>query len=96
MLMLKFSFLGLLGCLEGRLSRFKAHPIGRLDGRSGRFMLTAIEPEVPVADGGVHEGAMMGLGRAWMGVRPKMAAAYAHALLGNGTCELKGSDDPNL
>ena len=59
-------------------------------------MLAAVEPEIPVADCGVHEGAMMGLGRAWIGVWPKMAAADAYALFGNGACQLKGADDPYL
>ena len=59
-------------------------------------MLAAVEPEIPVTDRGVHEVAMMGLGRAGMGVRPEVAAAHAHALLGNGARLLKGSNDPDL
>jgi len=53
-------------------------------------MLAAVEPEIPVADRGVYEDAMMGLARARMGIRPEMAAADAHALQRNRLHLLQG------
>lgn len=86
----------LMTCLEGWLSFGKGRPGGSLDGRISLFMLAAIEPEIPVADGGVHKSAVMGGGLARMGVRPEMAAADAQALDRNGPCLLQRPDDLDL
>ncbi|HRD77676.1 MAG TPA: hypothetical protein PK264_17360, partial [Hyphomicrobiaceae bacterium] len=59
-------------------------------------MLAAVEPEIPVADRGVYEDAMMGLARARMGIRPEMAAADAHALQRNRLHLLQGPDELDL
>lgn len=59
-------------------------------------MLAAIEPDIPAAHWSVHEGAMMGLGLAGMGVWPEMAAADAHALNRNGAGLLQSVDDLDL
>ncbi|XYD08079.1 hypothetical protein R1A27_24010 [Methylobacterium sp. NMS12] len=59
-------------------------------------MLTAIEPEIPGTDRGVHEGAMVGLGLRRMGVRPEVAAADAHPLDRDGARLLQGPDELDL
>ncbi len=59
-------------------------------------MFTAIEPKIPAADGGIHEGAVMGPLRVRMGVRLKMAAGDAHALERNCTGDLHLSNERNL
>lgn len=56
-------------------------------------MLTAIEPEIPAADRGVHKGAVMGLGRARVGLRPKVPAGDAHPLERNGAGDLQLPDE---
>ena len=50
-------------------------------------MLTAVEPEIPATDGGVHKGTVMRLSRVRMGVRPEMTAGGAHPLKRNGACD---------
>ena len=59
-------------------------------------MLTAIEPKITAADGGIHEGAVMGPFRMRMGVRLKMAAGDAHALEWDCTGDLQLSNERNL
>ena len=59
-------------------------------------MFTAIEPEIPAADSGIHKGAVMGFRCMPMGVRPEMTARNAHALQWNSACDLQLSNESNL
>lgn len=59
-------------------------------------MLAAIEPEIPTSDGGVHEGAVMRLGRVRMSVRPEMTARDTHALERDSTGDLQLPNEGNL
>jgi hypothetical protein len=59
-------------------------------------VFAAIEPKFSVADGGIHEGAVMGPFRMRMGSRLKMATGDAHALEWDCTGDLQLSNERNL
>jgi hypothetical protein len=55
-------------------------------------MVAAVETQRSVAEGGIHEGAMMRLFRIGMDVRPEEAAGQAQALRLDGALPLEGKD----
>ena len=59
-------------------------------------MIAAIEPEIPVTEGGVHKGTMMRVSRISMNVGSEMPAVHAHALHRNGVGLLQRVDDLDL
>lgn len=61
----------------------KSAPGGSPERRIGGFVLAAIDAEIILAEGCVHEIAMMRIGRIGMGEGAEIAAADAHALDGN-------------
>ena len=67
-------------------------PGGSPGGRVGGFVVAAVDPQVVLAKGCVHEIAMMRLRRIGMRIRPEMPATDTHALNGNSALLLKLAD----
>ena len=62
------------------LSRLKRIPGGSPGGGIGFFVITAIDAEVPLAEGRVDKMAMVGTRRIGMGEGREIATGHAHAL----------------
>ena len=67
-------------------------PSGSPGRRIGGFVFAAIDPQVLLAEGSIHESAMMRLSCILMRIRPEEPATDAHALNGNDAGFLKVPD----
>lgn len=70
----------------------KLGPGGSPDRRIGGFVFAAVDPQILLAEGRVHEITVMRHGRIGMGIGPEVPATDAHALDGDGAVLLQLTD----